>query len=98
QKEEIDNILGNDASLFCKYFDVTETGNWEGKNILRILNPLNDFVKENHIDKIEFEKIIDNSLQKLCQQRNKRIKPQLDDKIILSWNALMIKALCKAAA
>jgi uncharacterized protein YyaL (SSP411 family) len=97
QKKEIDDILDNDTQIFCKYFDITEKGNWEGKNILRILKPLDDFVKENNLSKDEFEKIITLSLQKLERQRNKRIKPQLDDKIILSWNALMIKALCKAA-
>ncbi len=98
QKKDVDNILGNDAPVFCKYFDITDKGNWEGKNILRILKPVDDFVKENNIDKIDFENIIKNSLQKLWQQRNKRIKPQLDDKIILSWNALMIRVFCKAAA
>ena len=98
QKEEIDAILGNDATIFCNYFDVTNEGNWEEKNILRILKPLDEFVKEQGIDKAQFEQKIKESLQSLFHKRNERIKPQLDDKIILSWNALILTALCKAAA
>ena len=59
---------------------------------------MDEFVKENKIDKIEFEQNIQESLLKLAHHRNSRIKPQLDDKIILSWNALMLNALCKASA
>jgi len=98
QKEEINAILGEDATIFCKYFDVTGEGNWEGKNILRVLVPLEEFVKENNLDKSLFSQSIENSITKLYSYRNKRVKPQLDDKIILSWNALMLNALCKAAA
>ena len=98
QKEEIESILGDDAEIFCKYFDVSAEGNWEEKNILRILKPFDEFIKENNLDKIEFEQNIQQSLQKLSGFRKERVKPQLDDKIILSWNALMLRALCKAAA
>ena len=84
-KTEIDTVLGDKAPSFCSYFDITEAGNWEGKNILRILNPNND-----HGFKAE--------LDQLLEYRSKRTKPSLDDKIILSWNALMVTALCKAAA
>lgn len=96
-KEEMEKVLGDKASLFCKYFDITSAGNWEGKNIPRILKPLNEFAKEEKIDesKINFFKT---ELDLLLQYRNHRIKPSLDDKIILSWNALMVTALCKAAA
>ena len=96
-KKEIDEILGEDASLFCSFFNVTENGNWEGKNILRVLLPSNDFVQERGIDKAVFEEVINACLQKLSAKRNQRIRPGLDDKIILSWNALMIKAMARAA-
>jgi uncharacterized protein YyaL (SSP411 family) len=98
QKKEIENILGNDATLFCAYFDVTTEGNWEETNILRIVTPIDQFVKERGINKNEFEQTIESSLQKLKAIRSKRIKPLLDDKIILSWNALMLNAISKAAA
>ena len=45
-KNEIEKILGDDAAVFCNFFDVTEKGNWEGKNILRKLKTEDEFVKE----------------------------------------------------
>jgi hypothetical protein len=98
QKTEVEKILGNDAALFCEYFDVTADGNWEETNILRILIPIDEFVKAKGINKNELETIIETSLQKLKEVRSKRIKPLLDDKIILSWNALMLTAISKAAS
>lgn len=97
QKQEIDTILGKEAQLFCSFFDVSENGNWEGTNILRILQPLNEFVDTHNINRDEFIGIIENCLQKLAYERTTRIKPALDDKIILSWNALALKAIAKAA-
>ena len=97
QKEEVDRILGDDAALFCNFFDVTETGNWEAKNILRILMPMEEFVGENNLDKVHFEDTINRSLEKLRKVREGRIKPNLDDKILLGSNALMLKAISLAA-
>jgi uncharacterized protein YyaL (SSP411 family) len=98
QKTEIENILGSDAPIFCEYYDVTTEGNWEETNILRILVPIDEFTRSKGIDQKEFEKMIEASLLKIKQVRSKRIKPLLDDKIILSWNALMLTAISKAAA
>ncbi len=96
-KSEIDEILGNDAELFCAYFEVTEKGNWEGKNILRVLKPGEDFVRENQLDAVEFSRYKDSCLNKLYQIRSKRTRPGLDDKVILGWNALAVKAIATAA-
>lgn len=98
QKHEIDNILGDKAELFCKYFDVSEEGNWEHKNILRTLVAADEFIQEHDLDSTSFYNDIENCRLLLLQARSKRVKPGLDDKIILSWNALMLQALCKAAA
>ena len=97
QKEEVDRLLGDDSELFCELFDITEQGNWEEKNILRILKPVDDFVKEKRLDKDQFLQTIQQCLEKLSLQRDTRVKPSLDDKIILGWNALMLKAVAKAA-
>jgi uncharacterized protein YyaL (SSP411 family) len=96
-KKEIETILGNDAELFCKYFDVTDIGNWEGKNILRILSDKETFAQDNHLTVSQFSNFIHASFQQLFTERNKRIRPITDDKILLGWNALMITALSKAA-
>ena len=97
-KNEIENILENDAALFNTYFDVSEEGNWENKNILRILKPLATVAKDFLIDLNEAQKIINRSKNKLLAERNKRIRPGTDDKILFSWNALLITAFCKAYA
>ena len=96
-KSEIENLLGEDADLFCEFFNVTAQGNWEHKNILRILNPIEVFANEKKLAGEDFEKKINSCLHKLSTARINRVKPALDDKIILGWNALMLKALAKAA-
>ncbi len=85
-KKEILELLGQDSEEFCAYYDVSERGNWEGKNILRILNPGM---------KISLEKELEWKV-KLLSGRAARTRPGLDNKILLGWNALMISACCKA--
>ena len=97
-KNEIENILKSDAAFFNIYFDVSEEGNWEHKNILRILKPLSSVAKEFKIDLGEAEKIISKSKNKLLDERKKRIRPNTDDKILFGWNALLITSFCKAYA
>ncbi len=84
--------------MFNSYYDVSENGNWEEKNILRILRPLEEVAKSFDISMEVAEKIISASKEKLLIERNKRIRPGTDDKIILSWNALLVTAFCKAYA
>lgn len=97
-KVEIDLILKDDSPLFCDFYDVSEEGNWEGNNILRRHKNIENFAtqKEAAADKLEL--ILEDCLRKLLHQRSKRIRPQTDDKILLGWNALMVTAICKAAA
>ncbi len=97
-KKEIENILKEDAVFFNVYYDVSADGNWEHKNILRILKPLDVVAKEYEIELSEAEKIISKSKNKLLEVRSKRMRPGTDDKIILGWNALLITAFCKAYA
>lgn len=97
-KPEIENILGKDAAFFNAYFDVSADGNWEHKNILRVLRPLETVAKELEINIEDAKKVIAKSKEKLHVERNKRIRPGTDDKILLSWNALLITAFCKAYA
>ncbi|MCY7422484.1 MAG: AGE family epimerase/isomerase [Chitinophagaceae bacterium] len=105
-KNEIDCLLGEDSELYCQYYDITDNGNWEHTNILWITKPFNSFVQEivhkDQSDLQELERQVRESLErsnkKLFDERSKRIRPGTDDKILLSWNALMITALCKAYA
>ena len=95
KKSEIKEILGNDADLFCLYYDVTDGGNWEGNNIL--CNNLNvSTVAFNFgLSESEVYKILDSCSQKLLDVRSSRVPPGLDDKVLVSWNSLMITAFAK---
>lgn len=86
QKAEIDEILGKDSPVFCEAYGVDEEGNWEGKVIL---NRLHGVTGEEHRN-------LEASRAKLLKNRDLRIRPGLDDKILLNWNALMITAYAKA--
>ena len=96
--DEANEILGDDAKLFCEYYNVTPNGNWEHTNILRVLTPLHDFAKEKNLKEDDLEEKLQTSSEKLLVERSKRVRPGTDDKILLGWNALMITALCKAFA
>lgn len=98
QKTEVEEVLGADAELFCDFFNITKTGNWEGKNIPRILKNTVDFTKEKGLDVNEFERKMEACKKQLLLRRNERVRPLLDDKTLLGWNALMITALVKAGA
>jgi len=95
---EVKSSLGNNAEIFCEAFDVTERGNWEGKNILCFKKSLESIAKEKNIPMGELKILIKESKSILLRERNKRVRPALDDKIILSWNALMNTACSKAFA
>jgi len=94
-KNEIQEILGNDADIFCLFYDVTDGGNFEGKTILCNNLALSSVAFKFGKKEDEVKKILDSSILKLLEVRSKRIPPGLDDKILTSWNALMISALAK---
>ncbi len=96
-KKEIMDLLDDDEQLFCDYYTVTEDGNWEkGKNILFKVDNIDDLLEEYKISKKTLDKRISKSKEILFKEREKRIKPGLDDKILTSWNALMLKGYCDA--
>ncbi len=96
--DEFEQVLGEHTQVFAAYYDVTEKGNWEGKNILRVLRPLEDIAMDFNISVEEMSAILHTSRKKLLRARETRIRPALDDKIILGWNALMNMAYSKAYA
>ena len=95
KKSEIEAILGKDADLFCLYYDVTDGGNFEGNNILCNNINLSSVAFKFGISEEQVKSILKKSAQKLLDIRSKRIHPGLDDKILTSWNALMISAFAK---
>ncbi len=80
--KEIINILGeNKGREFAKVFDITEDGNFEGMNIPNLLKS-NDLAAP-----------FQDEIKKLYSYRKSRFKLHLDDKILLSWNSMMIAAI-----
>ncbi len=95
-KAEIDAVLGEDSKLFCAFYDVSEEGNWEEKNILNIPTDKTDFLKAHAINDTDFDLFLKNCRNKLLAARASRVRPGLDDKILLDWNMMMVTAYCKA--
>lgn len=97
-KKEIERLLKEDAPLYCSYFNISNKGNWEGKNILHVSQPMSAFAGSVGLSTQTLFEKIEKCNTILLSNRNKRIKPGTDDKIILSYNALLVTAYCKAFA
>lgn len=94
--EEIDKILGDNSEIFKNWFSVSEEGNWEETNVLFNYHELEEVAKAYKLSISEFKQILKSSKEKLLLERQKRKAPGLDDKILLSWNALMLKGYVDA--
>lgn len=86
--EEILQVLGvEEGQTFCKEYDITEQGNFEGSNIPNLFKCDNAVIKEN---------LITNQKEKLRDYRTSRTFLHTDDKILTAWNGMMISALARA--
>jgi len=102
-KNELDEILGEDAPLILELFNISLEGNFEeestgkrnGKNIFHLNESLEKFSAKKGMDLNELTKKVDENLLKLFNHRKKRIHPQKDDKILTDWNGLIIAALSR---
>jgi uncharacterized protein YyaL (SSP411 family) len=96
-KSELKDILGENSDLMCDYYNVTDKGNWEhGQNILLKSTTEKAFADKQNISETELTDIIKQTKTKLLEVREKRIRPGLDDKILTSWNAMMLKGYIDA--
>lgn len=95
--EEFNDLLPVKMALLAReYWGVTERGNFEGKTILWVKRPLEAVAKDCEIPLDEAKTLIAQARDILFEHRAKRIRPLLDDKILTSWNALMISSYAKA--
>ncbi|MDX2003112.1 MAG: thioredoxin domain-containing protein [Chitinophagales bacterium] len=94
--EEIKTLLGDDAKVFCNVYGIQPEGNWEGVNILHLPKDLKQWAKEAGEDFHQLQELLAQCRAKLFNARSQRVRPGLDDKILLGWNALMCSAYCKA--
>ena len=97
--EEIKRHLGKEeGDLFCRFYGVSPEGNFEdGTSVLHISGPAETFSAREKMDRQELEEILQRGREKLFRIREKRIHPLKDDKILTSWNGLMIAALARGA-
>jgi hypothetical protein len=79
-----------------RMYDVTDQGNWEGKNILHRAHRLADLALELGMDETSVAAALEGCRVKLLQQRSQRVWPGLDDKVLTSWNGLMLSAMAEA--
>jgi uncharacterized protein len=96
EAEELDELLGENAPILKKYWSVESYGNWEEGNILWMQQSVDEFCEKESLNKENFSKILVRAKSLLLAARDKRIRPGLDDKILTSWNALMLKGLADA--
>ncbi len=97
-QDEIADLLTEDAAWFMEYFQVKEAGNWEGVNILWSRMLRDEYSMQQGWAKEQGDQRFSRCLQKLKEVRAKRIRPQLDDKVLLGWNALINRAFTAAYA
>jgi len=97
-KGEIEEILGDEADLFCIYYHITEDGNWEEEesNVLFRKESDEALAAKLGLPVAQMLAKIEASRQKIFEARSKRVRPGLDNKILASWNGLMLKGLCDA--
>ncbi len=96
-KAEVDTLLGAESRLFCRYYDITETGNWEhAQSIPHLTVSLEQLAAMFSRPLDEVVTSIDASKATLFATREQRPKPFRDEKILTAWNGLMISGMIQA--
>jgi uncharacterized protein YyaL (SSP411 family) len=105
RREEIEQVLGADeAELFCWVYGVERDGNYReealgrasGENVVFLRQRVTDLAARRSIDSADLEGRMADARRKLLAVRDRRPRPSLDDKILASWNGLMIASLAYA--
>jgi len=96
-KDELKKLLNKDFNLFADYYNVNDYGFWEHNNYVLIRNETDEtFVTKYNISLSDLNKKKTSWKNLLLKERGKRNRPRLDDKVLTSWNALMIKGYVDA--
>lgn len=96
-REELAGFPEKEIRLFCDVYNVSKHGNWEGSNILHITGTIEQFAGHGDFTTAEAQAVLYRAREVLLKARESRTRPGLDDKIITSWNAVLLKSLCRAA-
>lgn len=95
--EELEKEISDRESLdlFCRYYNISKNGNWEHTNILWCNDDIESFSSNNGLDIVMVKGRLEYCKTLLLEKRKQRIRPLLDDKKLLGWNAMMATALVK---
>jgi uncharacterized protein len=93
---EIEEVLGEqDARLFCAHFDISESGNWEGRSIPNRLEPERVAAWRTGETTEKIAEVAAAGQPRVFAARSRRVAPGLDDKILAAWNGLTIGAFAE---
>jgi hypothetical protein len=96
--DEVVKALGREeGNMFCRYFDITEDGNFEGRNILNIPRTAAVAARLNGVSEERMLEIVRRGKKLLLQERERRVRPGRDEKIQTAWNGLMLRSFAEAA-
>ena len=95
---QLKEVLGeSDGALAEKIFGVTPEGNFEGRTVLHFPEHPEKLANSLKLDANRFDEVVSRILSRLNKARDRRVAPHLDDKLVLSWNGMMIAAIAEAA-
>jgi uncharacterized protein YyaL (SSP411 family) len=96
---EVRQVLGHEnGEVYCKVYDITEKGNFEGHSIPNLISALpEDYAQKFGMETGALQQLLEECRQKLFVHRDTRVHPFKDDKVLTAWNGLMIAALARGA-
>lgn len=99
KSEEVRKLIGEESGdIFCRVFDVSPIGNFEGRNILNLPKSIDSQATLMGMPPEELTLTLAKVKEKLLEARAARPRPGLDDKVLTSWNGLMIDAMARAGS
>ena len=94
---EVRELLGDDAArLLSRVYDVSDAGNFEGRNILHLPHDVDAVARQEGMARDELDRLLEDSLATLKARRSTRPAPLRDEKVLTSWNGFTIRALAEA--
>jgi uncharacterized protein YyaL (SSP411 family) len=94
---EFDSVVGADAPMARAYWGVTDDGNFEGTNILSVVADKRVVARKFGITVEELDEKLAYARRQLFKARSTRVRPGCDDKVLASWNGLMVRGIAEAA-
>jgi hypothetical protein len=96
---QVMEVLGEEiGTVFCRSFDITEEGNFEGKSIPHLKEDIGSLARRVNVPLDQLSELLAEGRERLFEAREKRVRPHRDDKILTGWNGLAIGALARAGA